>query len=152
MIEGIRVKILNSIPDDRGRLVEVLRNDDEIFEKFGQVYMTTTYPNIVKAWHYHKLQKDNFVCILGMIKLVVADTRESSHTRGEINEFVIGEHNLLLIQIPEEVYHGWKCIGTKEAVIINIATMSYNHKNPDEYRLPAHNNPIINYDWATKDR
>jgi len=41
MIEGVKVKRLNLIPDERGFLMEILRNDDELFEKFGQVYLTT---------------------------------------------------------------------------------------------------------------
>ena len=38
--------------DERGRLMEILRNDDENFECFGQVYMTTAYPGVTKAWHF----------------------------------------------------------------------------------------------------
>lgn len=152
MIDGVKIKTLRVIPDDRGEVMEILRNDDEIFEEFGQVYLSTIYPGVVKAWHYHKLQKDNVACIKGMIKLALADTRENSPTKGEINEFYIGERNPLLIQVPIGVYHGWRCLGTEEAFVINIPTKSYNYKEPDEYRLPAHNNGIINYDWSVKDR
>lgn len=152
MIEGVKTKKLNLIPDDRGRLMEILRADDEAFEQFGQVYLSTTYPGVVKAWHFHKLQKDNFACVRGMIRLVLADTRESSPTKGEINEFYIGELNPTLVQVPIGVYHGWKCVGTEEAFIINVCTKTYNYREPDEYRLPAHDNSLINYDWSTKDR
>jgi dTDP-4-dehydrorhamnose 3,5-epimerase len=152
MIEGVKTKKLNLIPDDRGRLLEIMRADDEAFEVFGQVYLSTTYPGIVKAWHYHKLQKDNFACVKGMIRLVLADTREDSPTKGEINEFYIGELNPMLVQVPIGVYHGWKCLGAEEAFIINVPTKTYDYQKPDEYRLPAHNNGIFNYDWASKDR
>jgi len=54
-IEGLQVTNLRTIPDERGWLMEILRNDDDIFEKFGQVYMTTAYPGVVKGWHYHKI-------------------------------------------------------------------------------------------------
>lgn len=152
MIDGVKVKKLKVIPDDRGRVMEILRCDDDMFENFGQVYLSTTYPNVVKAWHYHKLQKDNFACIRGMVKLVLADTREDSPTKGEINEFYIGEQNPMLVQVPIGVYHGWRCIGTKEAFVINIPTKVYNYEEPDEYRLEAHNNGVIDYDWTVKDR
>jgi len=152
MIHDVKTKKLKVIPDDRGRLMEMLRADDECFEVFGQVYLSTTYPGVVKAWHYHKLQKDNFVCVKGMVKLVLADTREGSPTRGEINEFVIGEHNPLLVQVPIGVYHGWKCIGTEEAFVINTTTKTYDYRDPDEYRLDPHENGIIDYDWTVKDR
>ncbi len=152
MIHDVKTKSLRVIPDDRGKLMEMLRADDAIYEGFGQVYLSTTYPGVVKAWHYHKLQKDNFVCVKGMVKLVLADTRDGSPTKGEINEFVVGEHNPLLVQVPIGVYHGWKCIGTEEAYVINVTTKTYDYKNPDEYRLDPHESGLIKYDWATKDR
>ncbi len=65
MIDGVKVKALKVIPDERGRLMEMLRADDEIFLRFGQVYMTTAYPGAVKAWHYHKKQFDHFVVVPG---------------------------------------------------------------------------------------
>jgi dTDP-4-dehydrorhamnose 3,5-epimerase len=150
MIDGVKVKALRVIPDERGRLMEILRNDDESFQQFGQVYMTTTYPNVVKAWHYHKLQTDNVAVVKGMLKLVLYDRRDGSPTMGEINEFFIGEHNPLLVQIPQEVYHGWMCISETEAIVINIPTESYDRTEPDEYRLHPHENDIP-YEWARKD-
>lgn len=152
MIHDVQVKKLRVIPDDRGRLMEMLRADDECFEAFGQVYLSTTYPGVVKAWHYHKLQKDHFVCVKGMVKLVLADTRDGSPTKGQIDEFVIGEHNPLLVQVPIGVYHGWKCLGGEEAYVINVPTKTYDYREPDEYRLDPHSNDVIAYDWTTKDR
>ena len=70
MIDGVMTKKLKVIPDERGRLMECLRNDDELFLKFGQFYMTTTLPGVVKGWHLHDVQWDNVVCVKGMIKLV----------------------------------------------------------------------------------
>ena len=58
MITGVRIKKLKIIPDDRGRLMEIFRSDDDFFKKFGQVYMTTVKPGIVKAWHWHKTEID----------------------------------------------------------------------------------------------
>lgn len=152
MIQDVKTKLLRVLPDDRGRLMEMLREDDDIFEGFGQVYLSTTYPGVVKAWHYHKLQKDNFVCVKGMVKLVLVDTREGSSTQWEINEFVIGENYPLLVQVPVGVYHGWKCIGTEEAYVINTPTRAYNYSEPDEYRIDPHKNDVFHYDWTTKDR
>jgi len=151
MIDGVKTKKLTAHCDERGRLMEMLRHDDEMFVKFGQVYMTTVYQGTVKAWHYHKKQVDSFVCVKGMIKLVLADTRPGSKTKGEINEFFIGEHNHMLVQIPKDVYHGFKGISDNESIIINTPTEVYNPKEPDEFRLPADTKEIP-YDWARKDR
>ncbi len=150
MIQGVKTKSLRVIPDERGRVMEILRADDECFLKFGQVYITTTYPQVVKAWHYHKVQTDHICAIQGMIKLVLYDFREGSPTKGEIDEFFIGDHNPLLVQVPNGIYHGWKCISDKEAIIVNIPTEIYVYKEPDEYRLQPHGKDVP-YDWARKD-
>jgi len=150
-IDGVQVKRLKVIPDDRGRLMEILRRDDPLFIKFGQVYMTTAFPGVVKAWHYHKLQTDSFTCVKGMLKLALYDARENSPTRGEVAEFFIGESNPCLVQIPAGVYHGFKGIGLEEAIVVNCPTEPYNHEQPDEYRLDAHTDEIP-YDWTRQDR
>lgn len=150
MIEGVQAKTVRVIPDERGRLGEILRSDSELFRKFGQVYFTCAYPGVVKAWHYHKLQTDHFFCVKGMAKVVLFDAREDSPTHGLINEFFIGEHNPQLVVIPPMVYHGFKTISQEEAVMINVPTETYNYENPDEFRLDAHTDKIP-YDWERKD-
>lgn len=150
MIDGVCIKKLKVIPDERGRLMEILRSDDDIFQKFGQVYMTTTYPGVVKAWHFHKKQTDNVACVHGMIKLALYDSREDSPTFQETDEFYIGVHNPILVQIPAGVYHGWMCVSAEEAIIVNIPTEVYDYIHPDEYRVDPHENDIP-YDWNRKD-
>jgi dTDP-4-dehydrorhamnose 3,5-epimerase len=151
MIDGGKVPPLKPVADERGRLMEMFRSDDPDFEKFGQVYLTTAYPGVVKAWHYHKKQTDNFVCIHGMMKVVLYDPREGSPTRGEANEFFLGVWNPVRLRIPKNVYHGFKCISTSEAIIVNTPTEPYNRKEPDEFRLPAHTDEIP-YDWSRQDK
>lgn len=150
MIEGVMIKKLKAIPDERGRLMEILRVDDEMFKGFGQVYMTTAFPGVVKGWHYHKKQYDNMAVVKGMMKIVLYDSRPESATRGEINEIFAGEHNLVMVHIPPYVYHGFKCISTEEAVVINTPTEVYNYQDPDEFRVHPHDNDIP-YEWDRKD-
>jgi dTDP-4-dehydrorhamnose 3,5-epimerase len=145
-IDGVWVKDLTIIPDERGRLFEVLRSDDEGFLKFGQVYVTTTYPGVVKAWHLHRIQYDNFCCVKGMVKLVLFDPREDSPTKGTLSEYFIGEHAMRLVRVPPGVYHGWKCISEEEAVVLNGSTEVYNREVPDEERAPW-DTPEIPYSW-----
>lgn len=147
MIEGVKIKELKYIPDERGRLMEILRCDDEIFKKFGQVYVTSTYPGVVKAWHLHKIQTDNFCCIKGTIKVVLCDKRQDSPTNGEINEFLIGDKTPRLISVPPGVYHGWKCVSHDEAFVVNVPTEAYNRESPDEHRLPP-DTKDIDYKWV----
>lgn len=149
-IEGVKVKPLRRVPDERGWLLEILRADEQgLFEKFGQVYVSATYPGVVKAWHYHRKQVDNFACVAGMVKLVLIDTRVGSPTEGTVNEFFIGDHNPALVQVPNLVYHGWKCISAEPSLVVNVPTEPYDRNEPDEYRLEPHGS--LAYDWSRKD-
>jgi dTDP-4-dehydrorhamnose 3,5-epimerase len=150
VIQDVQVKPLKVMADERGRLMEMLRSDDPVFKGFGQLYLTTAYPGVVKAWHYHKKQWDHFVCVRGMAKVVLFDSREQSRTRNEINEFFLGDHHPILLQIPPLVYHGFKCVSDGEAIIINCPTECYVYDNPDEFRVDPQRNDIP-YDWARKD-
>jgi len=150
LIEGVKVRRAKVLPDERGRLGEIMRADDPWFEKFGQLYFTTTYPGVVKAWHYHKKQTDHFYVIRGTVKVALYDERQDSPTFGIINEVYLGEHCPGLLRIPPGVQHGWMCVGETEAYIVNIPSEMYNYAEPDEYRLHPHDNHIP-YDWMRKD-
>lgn len=148
-IDGVKVRKLRLIPDDRGWLMELLRKDWEEFEQFGQAYVTTCYPGVVKAWHYHKLQTDHFACVNGVAKVALYDAREDSPTKGTVNEFFLGVLNPILVKIPALVYHGFTAVGTEAATIANFPTALFNYKQPDEYRV-AYDDPSIPYTWEVR--
>lgn len=149
-IEGVIVKPLRVIPDERGWLMEILRRDEtELFSRFGQVYVSATYPGVVKAWHYHKDQIDNFTCVAGMVKLVLVDTWKGSATEGTANEYFIGVQNPALVQAPNLVYHDWDCISPEPSRVVNIPNEPYDYATPDEYRIAPHG--TLPYDWARRD-
>ena len=150
LIDGVQIKRLRLIPDERGYLMEMLRSDDPMFEKFGQVYLSVAYPGVVKGWHYHKVQTDNFTIVKGMMKVVLYDGRDGSPTKGEINEFFIGELNPLLVTIPPGVLHGMKAIGDTPGMLVNCPTEPYEYASPDEYRVDPHGGDVP-YDWSRKD-
>lgn len=148
LIDGVRVKSLKVIPDERGRLMEILRADEEIFERFGQVYVTTAKPGVIKAWHYHKLQADHWTCLAGRARVGLFDPREDSPTRGKTNEFLMTPQSPFLLKIPVGVYHGFKGADPDgETLIMNIPTVPYNYETPDEYRADPRD-PKIPFDWS----
>jgi len=149
MIEGVKIKQLTRHADERGFLMEMLRSDDEVFERFGQSYVALNYPGVVRAWHYHRKQTDHFVVVRGMIKAVLYDNREGSPSKGQVQEFFLGDHSPILLKIPPGVLHGYKTIGVEPSLLVNFPTEVYNREDPDEFRLPW-NSPDIPYDWEIK--
>ncbi|MFQ5455365.1 MAG: dTDP-4-dehydrorhamnose 3,5-epimerase family protein [Nitrospirota bacterium] len=150
-IEGVEIKELKHIPDERGFLMEMLRSDDKLFAGFGQVYITGCRRGYAKGWHYHKEQTDHFVCVSGKALVVLYDSRKDSPTYKKVQEFILDappckDKRPILLRIPVLVMHGFTAIECEEARIINIPTLPYKYKEPDEYRYPW-NSREIPYKW-----
>lgn len=149
VIAGVQVHPLRQIPDERGKVMHMLRADDPYFEQFGEIYFSVVYPGVIKGWHLHRKMTINYAVPSGMIKLVLYDDRENSPTRGELQEIFTGEDNYALITVPSFVWNGFKGIGVKPAIVANCATIPH---DPDEIsRLDPLKNHI-NYDWGLKHR
>jgi len=147
MIEGVKIKPLKIIPDERGTIFHMFRSDDPTFEKFGEIYFSKIYPGVVKGWHLHRKMALNYAVPVGMIKLVLYDDRNNSNTKGEIMELFVGVENYILVTIPPNIWNGFKGIGTEPAIVANCATLPH---DPEEIiRLDPLNNNIP-YDWELK--
>lgn len=151
LIDGIAVKRLKPHADERGRLVELLRRDDPIASPFAQLNIVTAWPGVVKGWRRHREQGGLFAVASGQIKLVVHDDRDESETRGETNEFFVGDHNPVLVRVPAGVLYGFKGIGDREAVVVHLPDRPYNANDPDEDRVDPHVGEVA-YDWDRIDR
>jgi dTDP-4-dehydrorhamnose 3,5-epimerase len=151
MIQGVMIKELIKHCDDRGYFMEVLRDDDNLLERFGQTSMTLSYPGIIKAFHYHKKQDDLWFIARGMAQVVLYDLRTDSPTYNETQVICTGEHKPMLILIPIGVAHGYKVIGTEPVILLYHTTKSYDSKDTDEERIP-YNDPTIGFDWSVKFR
>ena len=147
MIDGVLVHPLRQIPDERGKIMHMLRADDPHFEKFGEIYFSTIYPGVVKGWHLHKLMTLNYAVVSGTIKLVLYDDRLDSLTRGELMELFVGQANYVLVKIPPRVWNGFKGIGLDPAIVANCATIPH---DPNEIeRMDPFKNSIP-YDWTLR--
>lgn len=101
MIDGIAIKLLKRIPDDRGKILHIMRNDEEDFRQFGEVYCSTVFPGVIKAWHKHERMTLNYAVVTGMIKFVLYDDRRDSQTFGEIQEIYLGDDHYCRVTVPE---------------------------------------------------
>lgn len=143
-IEGVTITPLRRIPDERGAVFHMLREDSPGFERFGEIYFSTVYPGVVKGWHLHREMTLNYAVPVGMIKLVCYDDREGSATRGNVLETHVGELNYALVTIPPMVWNGFKGAGTEAALVANCSTIPH---RPDEIeRLDPFDNDIP-YAW-----
>lgn len=145
MINGVNIKSLKKIPDERGAIYQMLRNDDPEFTKFGEIYFSTVYPQVIKGWHLHTKMTLNYAVIQGMIKLVLYDARKDSSTFGELMQIYTGEENYQLVSVPPGVWNGFKGIGNKLAIVSNCSDIPHDPK--EIQRMDPIHNKIIDYDW-----
>ena len=145
-IEGVLVKKLVRFADERGYLLEVLRDDFGLLERFGQTTYTMTYPGVIKAFHWHNLQTDLWFVAMGEARVVLHDLREDSPTFRRTQVIYAGESQPLLIVIPPKVAHGYQVLGNRPVGLFYHTTRSYNPKAPDEERIP-YDDPTIGFNW-----
>ncbi len=122
IIEGVKVIPLQRIPDERGAVYHMLKATDPHYVQFGEVYFSSVYPWVVKAWKKHKRVMANYACISGRIKVVLYDERESSPTKGALMEIFLGDDHYSLVVIPPAVWSGFQGMSKPMAIVANCAT------------------------------
>ncbi|MGE5555614.1 MAG: dTDP-4-dehydrorhamnose 3,5-epimerase family protein [Methanocella sp.] len=141
MLDGIRIKSIKRLPDERGFFCEVMRTDwQDLFgaDKVTQVNHSFTYPDVIRAWHRHlRGQVDYFLVLKGAIKICAFDDETS-----ELDEIVSSGSDLQVVRIPGHYWHGFKAVGNEPAMLIYFTTNLYNPADPDEERR-AWNDPTI---------
>tara|TARA_B100001287_G_C22506796_1_gene446299 strand:- start:132 stop:572 length:441 start_codon:yes stop_codon:yes gene_type:complete len=146
MIEGVLINKLRQIPDERGAIYHMLRRDNDHFIEFGEIYFSIAFPGIVKGWHEHTKQIQNYAVVDGKIKLVLYDNRSHSKTFKEINEIFLGEENYSLVTIPTGIITGYKCISKKNSILANCSTLPHDPTEMINYDFKGDKVP---YNWNT---
>ena len=149
MINGVQINPLRQIPDERGKVMHMMKAEDAVFSSFGEIYFSRVYPGAVKAWHLHDRMTINYAVPHGKIKLVLFDDRSDSSTKGEIQEIFLGEDNYQLVTIPPFVWNGFKGIGTETALVANCASIPH---DPNEITRLDPDDCFIPYNWELKNR
>ena len=144
MIEGVKIIQKKQIFDERGKIMHMLRADDDNFKKFGEIYFSVTYPNVVKAWHLHKHMTINYAVIAGKIKLVLFDDRQGSKTKGEMQEIFLSDDNYSLIEIPPMIWNGFKSIANEKSIIANCSDIPH---DTNEIVRKNYRDPYFPYQW-----
>lgn len=147
-IQGVKIIPLKKIPDERGAVMHGIRSDD-ILNDFGEVYFKKLYKDVINGWHVHEKLILNYICIYGMVKLVLYDMRKDSPSYKQIQEIFIGEDNYCLVHIPAGIANGMKALCTPYSIICNVA--SEPHDPNIKYLRIDPNSGEIPYNWKRKD-
>lgn len=142
-IHGVTFRESVTHTDDRGTLFEMFDPRWKWHkDPLTYVYACTIRPGITKGWSLHKKTDDRYFLMYGELEVVLYDGREDSPTFGMVQKVYLTEANRRLMSIPVGVWHAVRCIGQKDAVLVNFKSTFYDHKNPDKYRLPLNDEKI----------
>lgn len=145
MIQGVSVRDLKVIPDERGAVKHFLTEDDS--GHFGECYITQIYDGIIKGWHGYKTKTLRYCVPQGMVKLVLWDSRTLSPSYNEVMELFLGDLNYQLVEIPPGVFNAFKGIARPVSTIVVITTEKFSEERT--FRRP-YDDPKIPYDWEVK--
>ena len=143
-IKDVTINKLKIIKDERGKVMHMMRNDSKVFRSFGEIYFSTIYKDVIKAWHLHKEATLNYVCVSGKVKLVLYDGRVDSDSRGIYEEIFLAPENYFLVTIPPNIWNGFKGLANCESIIANCLDLPHNEK--EMVRLDI-NDEMFNYKW-----
>jgi dTDP-4-dehydrorhamnose 3,5-epimerase len=149
MIDGVKIIPLKQILDERGKIMHMLRCNDEHFQSFGEIYFSCIYPGAIKGWHIHKEMTLNYAVPHGNIKFVLYDDRKNSQTKGELMELFLGPDNYCLVSVPPMVWNGFKGVGNEMAIVANCSSIPHDSNEID--RLDPFDKSIP-YNWDLKHR
>ena len=146
-IDGVIIRPLRRIPDERGTIMHGVRCDT-MLSPFGEVYFKKLYFGVINGWHVHETLELNYICLTGMIKLVLYDMREDSPTHGTLQEIFYGDDNYCLVHVPPGVANGSKGMTDPFALMCNVASHAHDPNLKYTRIDPEHGD--IPYDWSRK--
>lgn len=135
MLEGITIKPLKRMNDERGAFTELLRQDwkDLLDKEFPvQANFSVTYPGTIRAWHRHaRGQTDYMIVTKGSLKICIYDEET-----GKLDEVISSGQDLQAVRVPGHYWHGFKALGNETAFLVYFTTRLYDYHDPDEERRP----------------
>jgi len=118
--------------DERGFLIEFLREDENILNFNGQIYAATMQPGDIRGNHYHNEKTEIFCALRGKLKI-----RIQSIKGGEIEEHMLDstETQIQRVKVLPGFAHQLINYGDNEAVLLAYGDHIHDHSNPDQHHF-----------------
>ena len=127
--------------DERGWFAELIRAS-VLPKPIRQANLSRSRRGVIRGLHYHERgQDDLFVCLEGMVRVVVLD-RETD----EVFSLDIGDDNPVAVYVPGAKAHGYEALS--DCLFMYLVTEEYDAANPDEQGIPW-DDPRVRHLWST---
>ena len=128
--------------DDRGWFSELARAS-ALPKQFRQANLAWSKQGVIRGLHFHERgQDDLFLCLQGMVRVVVLDLGS-----GEAFTEDIGDDNPVAVYVPGHRAHGYEAL--TDALFCYLVTEEYDAANPDENGVPWNDPRVVDL-WSTK--
>ena len=132
---------LRRFADERGWFTELMRSS-QLPKPVRQSNLVFSRKGVIRGLHYHERgQDDLFVCLQGMVRVVVLD-----RATGETFTEDIGDENPVAIYVPGQHAHGYEAL--TDCLFCYLVTEEYDPANADEHGVPW-NDPRVKHLWST---
>ena len=125
MLEGFKIIKLKQYFLEEGNLFHGLKNSDDGYDKFGEIYFSFINKNSIKAWKFHKKMTLNLIVPVGSIRFNFLDFREESSTFKEKFTLTLSDKDYSRLTVPPKIWFGFKGLGDKTNLLVNIANMPH---------------------------
>jgi len=125
MLEGFKIIKLKQFFLEEGNLFHGLKNSDDGYDKFGEIYFSFINKNSIKAWKFHKKMTLNLIVPVGSIRFNFLDFREESSTFKEKFTLTLSDKDYSRLTVPPKIWFGFKGLGDKTNLLVNIANMPH---------------------------
>jgi dTDP-4-dehydrorhamnose 3,5-epimerase len=132
---------LTRYEDERGWFAELTRAS-ALRKPIRQANLSRSQRGVIRGLHYHERgQDDFFVCLSGMVRVVVLD-RDS----GEVFTEDIGDDNPVALYVPGTCAHGYEAL--TDCLFMYLVTEEYDPSDPDEHGVPW-DDERVRHLWST---
>lgn len=144
-IEGLQFIPKRCFSDERGNVLKMIQEEDDILGAIKEIYLSTTHAGQVKAWKRHKRMLQHQTVATGEMEYVFYDDRPNSASKGQVNRLIVGpENNHGLVIIPPMVWYGFRCVSDRDAVIVNAASIGHAPEEIDRLHFDSDHIP---FEW-----
>jgi dTDP-4-dehydrorhamnose 3,5-epimerase len=128
--------------DERGWFAELVRAS-ALPKPIRQANLSRSRRGVIRGLHYHERgQDDLFVCLEGMVRVVVLD-RETD----DVFTLDIGDDNPVAVYVPGTYAHGFEALS--DCLFVYLVTEEYDRDNPDEHSVPW-DDERVRHLWSTQ--
>jgi dTDP-4-dehydrorhamnose 3,5-epimerase len=128
--------------DERGWFAELARSS-ALPKPVRQANLARSRKGVIRGLHYHERgQDDLFVCLEGMVRVVVLN-RET----GETQTVDIGDDNFVAVYVTGRHAHGYEAL--TDCLFCYFVTEEFDPENPDEHNVPWNDPRVVDL-WSTR--